>query len=225
MSPSACDAAAEHTVRALAATPGFDDKNFQVLGKAFDALGSLAAKAPAFSERDGARVVVAVAEKLADVKLRGPGVAALASVSEALGPSFVFAQLRRRADGDKNPKVTSEALIFCAGAVGDFGVHACGIPQVIDWCKASLGLTNPACKAAATKLLGAVHAGVGPGLLDFFGELKEAQMKALEVEFARNPFEVTEKVTRTVRASRSAPSPSEVSSDGLPRTDLSLIHI
>ena len=223
MAPAACDAAAENTVRALAATPGFDDKNFQVLGKAFDALASLAAKAPAFSTRDGARVVAAVAEKLADVKLRGPGVAALTSVSEALGPSFVFAQLRRRADGHKNPKVTSEALIFCAGAVGDFGVHACGIPQVIDWCKASLGLTNPACKAAAAKLLGAMHAGVGPGLLDFLGELKEAQKKALEAEFARNPFEVTEKVTRVVRASRSAPSSTEVSGDGLPRADVSAL--
>ena len=223
MAPAAADAAAENTVRALAATPGFDEKNFQVLGKAFDALASLAAKAPAFSERDGARVVAAVAEKLADVKLRVPGAGALTSVSEALGPSFVFAQLRRRADGQRNPKVTSEALLFCAGAVREFGAHVCGVPQVIDWCKASLGLTNPACKAAATKLLGAVHAGVGPGLLDFFGELKEAQMKALEVEFARNPFEVTEKVTRTVRASRSAPSPSEVSSDGLPRTDVSAL--
>ena len=102
---------------ALAATPGFDDKNFQVLGKVFDALASLAAKAPAFSKRDGAHVVAAVAEKLADVKLRGPGAGALTSVCEALGPSFVFAQLRRRADSQKNPKVTSEALLFCAGAV------------------------------------------------------------------------------------------------------------
>ena len=225
MSPSACDAAAEHTVRALAATPGFDDKNFQVLGKAFDALGSLAAKAPAFSERDGARVVAAVAEKLADVKLRGPGANALTSVSEALGPSFVLARLRRSADGHKNPKVTSEALLFCASLLGEFGVHACGIPQVIDWCKASLGLTNPACKAAAAKALGAMHAGVGPGLRDFLGELKEAQMKALEVEFARNPFEVTEKVTRTVRKSSSGSSSSSVpvSGDGLPRADVSAL--
>ena len=221
MAPAACDAAAEHTVRALAATPGFDEKNFQVLGRVFDALASLAAKAPAFSKRDGAHVVAAVAEKLADVKLRGPGAGALTSVCEALGPSFVFAQLRRRADSQKNPKVTSEALLFCAGAVREFGVHACGIPQVIDWCKASLGLTNPACKAAAAKLLGATHAGVGPGLRDFLGELKEAQMKALEVEFARNPFEVTEKVTRTVRASGSAPSSAEASSDGVPRADVS----
>lgn len=226
MSPSACDAAAEHTVRALAATPGFDDKNFQVLGKAFDALGSLAAKAPAFSERDGARVVVAVAEKLADVKLRGPGANALTSVSEALGPSFVLARLRRSADSHKNPKVTSEALLFCASLLGEFGVHACGIPQVIDWCKASLGLTNPACKAAAAKALGAMHAGVGPGLRDFLGELKDAQMKAVEVEFARNPFEVTEKVTRVVRKSSSGGSSGSsvpVASDGLPRADVSAL--
>jgi len=56
-----------------------------------------------------------------------------------------------------------------------------------------------------------MHAGVGPGLLDFLGELKEAQMKALEAEFARNPFEVTEKVTRVVReeldSARAAPPP------------------
>lgn len=51
-------------------------------------------------------------------------------------------------------------------------------------------------------------------------------MKAVEVEFARNPFEVTEKVTRVVRKSSSGGSSGSsvpVASDGVPRADVSAL--
>ena len=224
MDTDSANGAVEHTVRGLATTPGFDDSNFQVLSKVFEVFGALAKKATSFSKKDGACVVSGVTEKLTDVKLRAPGTVALVNVAEALGPAFLFARLRVGADGAKNPKVTSEALLFCAGVVAEFGVHACGVALAIDWCKASLGLTNPACKAAAAKMLGAMHAGLGPGLKDFLADVSAVQMKVLEAEFLSNPFDGNGKTWRTVRVSEeSVDKSSEVgkSDGGLPRQDVS----
>ena len=118
MSPAEADDAREVVTRGLAVVPGFDDKNFQVLGRVFEILGALADKAAGFSKPDGARVVSGAAQKVADVKLRGPATAALMSVTEALGPKFVVAQLHKHTATHKNPKVTAEALLFCASTVG-----------------------------------------------------------------------------------------------------------
>ncbi len=62
-----------------------------------------------------------------------------------------------------------------------------------------MGLTTPACKAAAAKMLGAMHAGLGPGLKDFLADVSAVQMKVLEAEFLSNPFDGNGKTWRTVR--------------------------
>ena len=59
MSSAEADDAREVVTRGLAVVPGFDDKNFQVLGRVFEILGALADKAAGFSKPDGARVVSA----------------------------------------------------------------------------------------------------------------------------------------------------------------------
>ena len=182
MSPAEADDAREVVTRGLAVVPGFDDKNFQVLGRVFEILGALADKAAGFSKPDGARVVSGAAQKVADVKLRGPATAALMSVTEALGPKFVVAQLHKHTATHKNPKVTAEALLFCASTVGEFGVETHDVAFNISWCKSSLGASNPACKSAAGKFLGAMHAGLGPALRDFLSDLKDTQMKNLDAE-------------------------------------------
>lgn len=189
MSPEgASGVVVDTTVRGLAVFPGFDDKNFQVLTKVFEVFGALAAKFAAFTRRDGAQCVAGMAEKVADVKLRAPAYAALTSIAEALGPKFVMAQLHRRAAAHKNPKVAAEALLWCAGAVTDFGTTVVDVTFTIAWCKDALGQANPGTKAAAGKVLGAMHGGLGPGLRGFLSDLKEVQLKTLEAEFARNPY-------------------------------------
>ena len=95
------------------------------------------------------RYISGVAEKVADAKLRAPAVAALTAVAEAVGPRFVIAQLHKRTAAHKNPKVTAEALLWCAGAVMDFGVGVLDVAFAIKWCKEALGQANPAMKAGA----------------------------------------------------------------------------
>ena len=164
-----------------------------------------------------------LAEKIADVKLRAPASAALTAVAEALGPKFVMAQLHKRTASHKNPKVTTESLLWCAGAVEEFTVAVVDVSFVIAWCKQSLAMSNPACKSAAGKVLGAMHAGLGPGLKDFLGDLKDSQLKTLEAEFARNPYVGPAMVgTRKVRADGTEGASVAAAADGgLPRADIS----
>ena len=216
-------AAAGDTIRALAVFPGFDDKVFQVLAKAFEVFGVLAAKSPKFAKRDGAVAVQGLAEKIADAKLRAPASAALTALAEALGPKFVMAQLHKRTATHVNPKVTAESLLWCAGAIGEFTVAVVDVAFAISWCKSALAMSNPACKSAAGKVLGAMHAGLGPGLKDFLADLKDSQLKTLEAEFARNPYvgPVVEGA-RKVRADAAAEGTSVAAADGgLPRADVS----
>ena len=126
----------------------------------FEVFGSLAAKAPKFSKHDGAIAVQGLAEKIADVKLRAPASAALTAVAEALGPKFVTSDYKTASH--KNPKVTTESLLWCAGAVEEFTVAVVDVSFVIAWCKQSLAMSNPACKSAAGKVLGATARGSGP---------------------------------------------------------------
>ena len=79
----------------LAVVPGFDDKNFQVLGRVFEILGALADKAAGFLETGRRSGGLGRGAKGGGTKLRGPATAALMSVTEALGPKFVVAQLHK----------------------------------------------------------------------------------------------------------------------------------
>lgn len=215
--------AVDTVVRGLAVYPGFAEKNFQVSTKVFQVFNALATKSEAFTKRDGAQCVSGMADKVADVKLRGPACEALTAMAEALGPKFVMAQLHKHTATHKNPKVTAEALLWCAGAVHDFGSVHVDTAFTIEWCKQALALANPAPKSAAGKVLGAIHGALGPGVKDFLSDLKDAQLKTLEAEFARNPFgQNAGMVARKVRAIEGGTVDKAVTGGGgLPRTDIS----
>lgn len=70
----------------------------------------------------------ALAEKLSDIKLKGPAGDCLLDFTEATCPQFVFSQLYQYTAGHKNPKVTSEALLWMVKALEDFGTASIGIP-------------------------------------------------------------------------------------------------
>ncbi len=218
----------EPTARGMSAFPGPDEKNFQVSGGAFGVFAELARRAPvgALTKRDAARLISLLAEKVADVKLRGPASEALTALAEALGPAFVVQRLRERATGHKNPKVVAESLLWVATATSEFGVARIDVGFQIKWCKECLALPNPACKSAAGKALGALHAGVGPGLRQYLTDVKDAQLKSLEAEFARNPHDPGNAGvgTRIVRAAEGGANDAAASvGGGLPRADISAL--
>ena len=84
---------------------------------------------------------------------------ALTAISEAVGPQFVMAQLHKRAAGNKNPKVLSEALAWIADAIPEFGLGVMDVKGIIEWMKADLGSANaPGVCAACSRLPSAAAA-------------------------------------------------------------------
>ena len=136
--------------RGLAVVPGFDDKNFQVLGRVFEILGALADKAAGFSKPDGARVVSGAAQG-GGREACGPATAALMSVTEALGPKFAVAQLHKHTATHK-PKVTARRFSSALHR-GEFGVETHDAVQHLV-VQIVLGASNPPCKSAAGKFWG-----------------------------------------------------------------------
>ena len=85
--------------------PGWSEKNFQVLGKAFELVNQLAGSDVALSKKDAFVAVGGMVPKLSDSKLKGPAFNALSALAEVVGPQFICAQLHKQASAQKNPKV------------------------------------------------------------------------------------------------------------------------
>lgn len=89
----------------VSVVPGWGEKNFQVLGKAFDLIKHVSAGDVAFSKKEAFLVIMGMVPKLSDAKLKGPAGEALSTISEIVGPQFVCAQVHKQACSQKNPKV------------------------------------------------------------------------------------------------------------------------
>ena len=124
-------------------------------------------------------------EKLADIKIKNASTECLNSFTEATCPQFVFSQLYIHTAGHKNPKVTSEALLWMSKALEDFGTAGLDIKMLIDHVKACLDSTNAATKTAATKLLVVLRIAVGPALSDFLLDVKKQLLDSIEKEFEK----------------------------------------
>jgi len=92
--------------------PGWGEKNFQVLGKAFELITQIAASEVSLTKKDAFLAVGGLVPKLSDTKLKGPAFDALSALAEVVGPQFVCGQLHKQASLQKNPKVASLALAF-----------------------------------------------------------------------------------------------------------------
>jgi cytoskeleton-associated protein 5 len=193
----------------LASFPGWSDSNFQVLGAMFKTIATLSA-CEGFEFRHAASALDVLGEKLADFKLRVPASDSLMIIAEALGPRAVIARIEEKAGAHKNPKVVAEALNWTGAAVLAFGTECLDAKPLISWARQALETPNPVVKGSGAKLIGALHAGIGPAIKDSLDGLKESQLKSLEAEFARNPFEGGIKPSRTVRVrSVTASTPAE----------------
>ena len=93
-------------LQGLSYLPGWAEKNFQVLAKAFGVVQLLAEGGAAnLGKKEAFAAIQGMVPKLADAKLKAPACAALSAVAEVVGPQFVCAQLHKQAALQKNPKV------------------------------------------------------------------------------------------------------------------------
>ena len=180
--------------------PGWGEKNFQVMGKAFELIAQIAG-ANVISKKDAFVALGGMVPKLSDSKLKGPASDALSALAEVVGPQFICAQLHKQASAQKNPKVLilniekyvakrdpssrptepvdsclallqvlNEALVWMAKAIEEFGLSSLDVKLLIDWMIADLGSSNVGVRNAATSLLGTAHKQLGPGLVPMLSQ-------------------------------------------------------
>jgi len=191
-------------LRQLGNSPGWEDRNFQVLLKCLDIVAFLARSAPGFSKRNAVIAFDAVTDKVADPKLKAAAAEVLTCWAAALGPRFVCAQLYKRAQAHKNPKVLELALAWILAALQDSGSAAFDVSQLVEIGSACLGHTNPGVKTAAIKLMGAAHAEFGPAVAGAVVDLKPALLATLQTEFARCPYQPSIAAARKPSAAAAA---------------------
>ncbi len=112
-------------------TPSFPA---QVSARAFDTMAVVAATWPV-SKRDAFVALPGLADKMADMKLKGPAGDALTAMSEACGPQFVCTQLHKKAAGHKNPKVSRQHIYLLQFIFHDAAPAAClhAGPAKVGW--------------------------------------------------------------------------------------------
>ena len=97
-------------MQGLSHLPGWAEKNFQVLGKAFEIIKQVSEAESGFGKKDAFVAVTGLVAKLSDTKLKAPACEALSALAETVGPQFVCAQVHKQAAAQKNPKVFHSPL-------------------------------------------------------------------------------------------------------------------
>ncbi|CAI5527573.1 unnamed protein product, partial [Closterium sp. Naga37s-1] len=193
MVPSMADAQAnvETLVRLISTTPGWSDKNVQVLQKMLECVSALADKVDRFPKKCVVLCIEGLIERVGDIKTRIQSTACLTTLAECVGPQFIFTRSIPIVSAHKNPKVLAESITWMVTAVDEFGTAQLNLKELLEFVKnVGLGSSNAPCRGAATKLLGAMHKYVGPDLKGFLTDLKPALMTSVETEFEKNPHEV-----------------------------------
>ncbi len=143
--------------------------------------------------------LLGIVEKLADAKVKPAGFECLFCFSEATSPSFVLGVLFQNSSKHKNPKVVTEALLFVASSVEEFGSVGLQLKLLVDFIKECLEITNPGVKSQAVKTLGTMRKVMGPGLRDFVADVKSTVLATIDEEFSKVANEAAPGPKRTFK--------------------------
>ncbi|KAL2324840.1 hypothetical protein Fmac_023898 [Flemingia macrophylla] len=217
------DQSVEILIRLLCTLPGWSEKNVQVQQQVIEVITHIASTATKFPKKCVVLCLLGLSERVADIKTRAHAMKCLSTMSEAVGPGFIFERLYKIMKEHKNPKVLSEGILWMVSAVDDFGVSHIKLKDLIDFLK-EIGLQSSAAatRNSSIKFLGVLHRFVGPDIKGFLTDVKPALLSTLDTEYEKNPFEGASAVTkRTVRATDSSSSAVAGGLDSLPREDIS----
>ncbi|KAL9553831.1 hypothetical protein MBANPS3_003097 [Mucor bainieri] len=175
----------EIVIRAFAKKPGWKEMNFQVMGKMFLAIQTLAEQCPKFNKACAALCIPAMVEKLGDIKLKKPAGDCLVAIAEKISLQFVFSQAYPVLKKAKSPKVLADSLLWIHAALMDFGIHGLQVRDLIDLLKFGLSNTNASVRTSAVTVLGALRQYIGPEVKSFVEDVSPALLATIEQEFER----------------------------------------
>lgn len=163
--------------------PGFSDTNFQIAIRVIQIVQRIASLSKSFARRHAAYGMEGIVEKLTDNKIKKSGVECLSVFCEVLGPQTIFGLLYKICVNHKTPKVVSEALLFMASALIDFGLNTVELKPLVDCVKQVLENPNPVVKQSAVLLLAEMFKYMGPALREQLKDVKPALLATIEQEF------------------------------------------
>ncbi|KAG6334584.1 hypothetical protein ID866_4507 [Astraeus odoratus] len=173
---------AEIVVRAIA-KKGWNEKNFQVSGKLYAILTTLAERCPSFGKSCVALSSGHLSEKLGDPKLKKPAGDALSVFAEKTSLQFVLNQVYEPLGKQKAPKVLADSLVWIDTAISEFGIAGLSLRILIEFLKTALKNSNPAVRTSATKTLVTVKLFAGAGVKSFLEDINPQLLGTIQSEF------------------------------------------
>jgi len=211
---------ADCIVRGISSSPGWSEKNVQILLHLVRLIGTIAGTSYGFDRRHAKLAIMGMSSRIVDMKLKEEVYNTLTSIAQAVGPHFVHVQLLSHSKNEKNPKILAEALEWTANSLEMFGLGLFDFNKCMAAAREALDSSNPNVKQSAIKVCGELHRQLGQDVKRFVSDVKPALQTSLEAEFARKPFEGIQQPQLDVRGVDC----SDVNLDAdemLPRQDLS----
>ncbi|KAG1678360.1 Cytoskeleton-associated protein 5 [Nymphon striatum] len=185
----------------LSQKPGFKDTNFQVLNLKFLALSEIAKKASMFSQTSANCCILAIIDKIGDVKAGANASEALSCIAEATTLKFVNSELQVNSDSlkslriqylilfqalayaftQKNPKNQVEAINWLSKSIKEFGFNI-DLKPTIALTKKGLAATNPAIRTSCISLISVMYMYMGQALRTFYEDEKSALLQQIDSE-------------------------------------------
>ena len=180
--------AVEVAFRQLCFKPGWADSNAKVVAAQLLCAAAVTRAACAFTRREAGMVLDAATDRAIAAPTKAAALELLDAIAARVSPRFVALQLHRRAASHRSPKAMELAYEWMAASLTAHGATAVDAPRLASLAKAGLGSPTPAVKTAAVKLLGAVHASIGPAALrPLLAGLSPPLLKTLDAVFAKCP--------------------------------------
>ncbi|XP_023239725.1 cytoskeleton-associated protein 5-like [Centruroides sculpturatus] len=217
-------------IKILAKKPGFKENNFQVLKLRFDLLIYITENA-SVSKVTVETCLSDIVDKIGDPKNGSTAALAITTFAEATNLEYISQEVLQHAFSQRNPKNHSEAILWLANAIKEFGLKV-NVKTVIDYLKKAFASTNQTVRNSALVLLGSMYLYVGKSLRTFFEDEKPALLQLIDNELTKLQDAKPPPPTRGLNyknlnkeeneREEQAVIPSQVNlTDIIPRTDIS----
>ncbi|XP_029845565.2 cytoskeleton-associated protein 5 [Ixodes scapularis] len=170
-------------VRTLGRKPGLRDTNFQVLKLKLEALCWVLGRggvSPCTAEACLGDLV----DKLGDAKNGAGAGAALTALAEATSLEAVGPQVAALCFAQRNPRNQSEALLWLANAIREFGLRV-PVKAAVEHVRTGLGASNPGVRSASLSLAGVLYLHLGPSLRTLLEGEKASLLQLLDAELQK----------------------------------------
>ncbi|KAJ9096595.1 hypothetical protein QFC19_007128 [Naganishia cerealis] len=180
----------------LCKTPGWNEKNFQVSGKVFAAMATIAQKCATFGRPSAALAIGPLSDKLGDLKLKKPASETLGMFAEKTSLGFVLSQAYEPMTKQKAPKAQADALTWIKQSILEFGIAGVALKDLIAFLKTGLQSANAAVRSSATATLVTLRLYIGTDVTGFLEDLNPALLSTINSEFEKVANQTAPEPTR-----------------------------